>query len=321
MSERSLPTCPVCQLDYKLAIRARSDRLLAKCEAGCAQSRLLKALWARGIWLGPSRRPSPPARMPTERFKHLVHLVGRKRLLVGQRPMPFHNREWKLSLALLQPTDEALRFLDLFAGAKQLVNATEFALDLVAGGAAECRALGDFIVMHQERRMAWKTCKAGPAGETSYLSVRRGVGNNLAVYGDRPSKVTGQLFNLHVEWRANGVGAVRAAGIERLRDLIGFDHRAFWQQRLRLFEVDRGRLGRIVTRSTRRGAWVATDWQGNRYDRDAWGGLVVLHAAQEEALPLGAVEGLRRWGERHRIDVRSALVKLPNDALLPANPG
>ena len=38
---------------------------------------------------------------------------------------------------------------------------------------------------------------------------------------------------------------MKAAGIIHPRHLFSFDHRAFWQERLRLYRLDPGRLGRL----------------------------------------------------------------------------
>jgi hypothetical protein len=39
--------------------------------------------------------------------------------------------------------------------------------------------------------------------------------------------------------------AVRSAGIHSAGNLIDFDHRAFWERRLLLVDVDREKLGRL----------------------------------------------------------------------------
>ena len=43
---------------------------------------------------------------------------------------------------------------------------------------------------------------------------------------------------------AHGVAAVRRIGIYHPRDLLTFDHAAFWAERLKLYRVDCERLGR-----------------------------------------------------------------------------
>jgi hypothetical protein len=69
--------------------------------------------------------------------------------------------------------------------------------------------------------------------------------NLIVVYQEDHSRITGECYCLHVEWRAKGVDAVCAAGVRRSRDVLTFDHRAFWKERLRLYAVDPGRLGRL----------------------------------------------------------------------------
>ena len=69
--------------------------------------------------------------------------------------------------------------------------------------------------------------------------------NLITDYLEDHSRITDEGPCLHVEWRARGVEAMRAAGIARPRDVLRFDHRAFWKERLRLVKVDPGRLGRL----------------------------------------------------------------------------
>jgi len=70
-------------------------------------------------------------------------------------------------------------------------------------------------------------------------------------YCDRPSKLTGEDC-FHLEGRHVGVGAVRSVGIEHPRDLLGFDHDAYWREHLSLFDIDCERLGRLHLNRLRR---------------------------------------------------------------------
>ena len=57
--------------------------------------------------------------------------------------------------------------------------------------------------------------------------------------------MTGELNCLHLEWHLNGVRAVWNAGILSGADLLKWDHRAFWNKRLLLYEIEPWRLGKI----------------------------------------------------------------------------
>jgi hypothetical protein len=71
---------------------------------------------------------------------------------------------------------------------------------------------------------------------------------NLVFYQEEHSRITGECHCLHLEMRLKGLRAVRSAGILSGYDLVNFDHRGFWKQRLRLYDmVDEARLGRYVS--------------------------------------------------------------------------
>ena len=63
----------------------------------------------------------------------------------------------------------------------------------------------------------------------------------------------------------NGLKAVRRAGIKSGQDLLEFDHRRFWKKRLQFYEVDRGRLGRLIRnrRSSKRSRTTEMQQRGN----------------------------------------------------------
>jgi hypothetical protein len=83
-------------------------------------------------------------------------------------------------------------------------------------------------------------------GDTRY-DADRAAQNGIVFYKEDHSRITGEEYCLHLEWRLNRLRAVRAAGIETGQDLLKFDHRAFWQKRLRLYEVDEGPDGERPT--------------------------------------------------------------------------
>ena len=73
-------------------------------------------------------------------------------------------------------------------------------------------------------------------GITRYTGDRTAK-NLLVIYNGRPSKETGEVECVHIEWRLKGRRALARAGINGLADLLRFDHRQFWSQRLLLSAI------------------------------------------------------------------------------------
>jgi hypothetical protein len=68
--------------------------------------------------------------------------------------------------------------------------------------------------------------------------------NNLADYAHRPSKQTGEIDCVHLDWRIRGHAALCRAGFVSVRDVLDINHRAFWAHRLIMLDIDPDRLGR-----------------------------------------------------------------------------
>ena len=89
---------------------------------------------------------------------------------------------------------------------------------------------------------------------------------------------------LHIEFRMTGTPALRRNGFLSNANLL-FDHRAFWQPRLRFYEFDLSKLGRLVhnmqtrkrgqTGSRRRGPWL--DRHG--FDQDLIIGAITFRSS------------------------------------------
>ena len=104
---------------------------------------------------------------------------------------------------------------------------------------------------------------------------------NFAWYADRRSKVTGE-WCFHIEGRHVGVQAVRRAGVHHPRDLLTFDHEAYWQKWLHLYEIDLERLGRYhlnrQTRERRQHPLLLKSRCGFVYNRDRSVGSALYRA-------------------------------------------
>jgi hypothetical protein len=160
-------------------------------------------------------------------------------------------------LELKQPSPTALQWL---AGHPEaLINRMEIAVDYIF---ADINQKDDaFYFLHQHLLRRWhgkkqkvklvRRQKRGSEvvdemamGQTRY-DAGRGARNGIVFYGTKPSRITGELDCLHLEWRINGKDAVQAVGIKTGDDLLKFDHYEFWKKRLLFYRVDEARLGRL----------------------------------------------------------------------------
>jgi len=175
----------------------------------------------------------------------------------GKLPRPYVNRYLQQRLKLYQPRREALQFLACIDGA--YINLVEAALDWVFSCEADLDEAvaflrrhivksyhrgeirfypedightdnSDFAVMNSDRR-----------ANTRYSNSRKSA-TNFVDYPDRPSKVTGELHCLHVEWRMQRGSALVRAGLPKVADLLTLNHCEFWRERLQLRMFDLGKL-------------------------------------------------------------------------------
>jgi len=152
-------------------------------------------------------------------------------------PMKYQPR-WRCRLALHQPTETALHLLGEMIGGGCLITYVEFALDLVPTEYEMLDALRAFVdhtmtIPVARGRQSQDVLASLPkdVGRTLYFR-RRVATRNVVVYSDRPSKMLHQPC-VHVEFRMRST-QLRKLGISGPGDLLAFDHREFWRQRLNL---------------------------------------------------------------------------------------
>ena len=243
-------------------------------------------------------------------------------------PGDYHQR-----VELRQPSDRLLGWIAQIDHA--LVNRVEVALDHIF----ECWADRDDALqyLHQHLVRRWhgkkQRIKIGRTSEKPTAGTRRpfepvdeiddadtrydagrSAPNGIAFYRNDYCRITGELHCLHVEWRAKGVRAVRGIGIQTLADLAAFDHRAFWQERLRLVEVDPERLGRSIRNhhdggKSRSGDIQTRHWDGLRYNEDLRYGRAVMDSCDSMQ------ELLDKYGAQYRI--HRIITSIPNEDWLP----
>jgi hypothetical protein len=172
-------------------------------------------------------------------------------------PMKF-NALWKLQLQMRQPSRRALHAVNNALGhdVRVILNYVEIVLDVLCDSKAQARALERAFIASAKMKHQPQTLVISK--DTFYFGRRakndRKPGHVLAVYSDRPSKLNSAKRRrahpvcLHIEWRATGARALEMLGILTTCDLIDFDHRAFWAERLQLFALpkQKAELGRIL---------------------------------------------------------------------------
>jgi hypothetical protein len=131
------------------------------------------------------------------------------------------------------------------------------------------------------------------------------------MYADKPSRTTGELYCLHLEWRMRRRQNLKRAGIVNVADLLKLDHRAFWEKRLLLAAFDLRKLGRMHRNYVRRipgRTWV-TSFGRMPYDHDLRFGRLISFVT-------GSTQGvLDEFAPKFR--VRDCLIPLDVQHLLP----
>ena len=235
------------------------------------------------------------------------------------KPMLFQPH-WAQRLQIRQPNDEGLLYLDHLATDDHLINAIEFSLDLICQDRDEAEQLRHFFDVHLIQRWHGKR-RVSRFENVSYWSNKRWTRNQPVIYHDQPSKVTGQVNCCHLEWRTCEASAVRAVGIERVRDLVDFNHRSFWKKRLVLRAIDMSKLGRTFKNSRRRKPWIRKDAFGREFDMDRWIGNIIARASQREgndgapARPSCSVQEILDFCRPQNLE--RALVEISAEPLLP----
>jgi hypothetical protein len=135
--------------------------------------------------------------------------------------------------------------------------------------------------------------------------------NNFVMYGGKPSRTTGELYCLHLEWRMRRHQNLERVGIVNVADLLKLDHRAFWERRLLLATFDLRKLGRMhrnYVRGIPGRSWV-TSFGTMPYDHDLRLGRLISFVT-------GSTQGvLDEFAPKFR--VRDCLITVHVQHLLP----
>jgi hypothetical protein len=258
---------------------------------------------------------------------------GKGGLHIDNKPARF-GQNYRQRIELKQPSLDALQWLAERDGV--FVNRFEVTLDCIFDSLTALDQAQEFLHFHLIRR--WHSKKQQvrlyrgsqardrrgkrraervheiEQATTRYDASRRSR-NGLVIYTENHSRVTGELYCLHVEWRANGVRAVQSVGTKSAGDLLEFDHHAFWKRRLLLVDVDPERLGRLFRNRASglksRSPVFQTDRAGRQTNMDQYTGSRIIKS-------VGSLqELLDAYGTKMRI--RRILEPVSNSAWLPAS--
>jgi hypothetical protein len=203
---------------------------------------------------------------------------SKTRLLSLLRP---RLQTFRHSLMLFQPRREALEWIARHA---HHITSCELANDLIYDTYWAAQSADDFVDQH--------FVKKHHSGKTRYFGASRMTGdrkaaNNIILYADKPSRNTGQPC-CHLEWRIRGRAALKAAGIGGAADLLTFDHRRFWRERLLIAKLDLQRLGRLNHSNLKR-RLSSQPQQRRRSWGTKWGTIDVDLFARRGALLVSAL--------------------------------
>ena len=245
-------------------------------------------------------------------FREVAWLTSQCGSLHVLNKRPFFETSLEQRLQLYQPTREALEWLARRDDV--LLNFVEWSLDWIFDHEFDRADAWEFVCQyhvkkyHRDQGVRF----VGEGGVTRYTGPRSAP-NLMVVYRDRPSKVTGELYCLHFDWRMKSAETLRRAGIHSVADLLRMSHRQFWLRRLLLYRLIPDQLGRrhwnYYQRRTRRRAWIV-QCGSYRYDVFRRRGSIIARHQSTQAV----IDAYRR-----KFEVRACLKPIDVGHLLPTD--
>jgi hypothetical protein len=275
--------------------------------------------------LSPLADINPTARIPyidkleirlAERLTREEYLLLNRscRLMIPSNGYRKYCFQYKVKLSLYQPTNEAIEFLASLKNT-QLCQ-VEFALDFIFDDEMSRDEAAELFDQHfvQRNLRGDKRYVSNDGVYFTRYTIKRWGPNNAVLYFDRPSKVTGELYCVHFEWRISGTGNLRRAGFASAADFMKIDWREFWRKRLIFFVGNVKTFGRKYQnhrlKTKRRIEWVEIFSGGFAYNHDRIAGTIFRGLSMQEIWNLYG----RLWG-----GVRPYLIQIDVNDLLPEN--
>jgi hypothetical protein len=225
----------------------------------------------------------------------------------------------QVRLQMRRPRREALQWLATLDG--MVMNHAD--LDWTFTTEEERDAAHEFVINHHIKR--WHGDQQVTFHKGTRYTARRRVPNKLVSCADRPSRITGEVHCVHVEWRLSGARALRRAGIATVSELLDLDHHLFWKERLLMRTVNLQALGRqynehVLGKGRRRGPWIEFFGPNKSiaYNFDARTGYVLMRTSgSKEEGTKGTIQAVVDE-HRKQFDINRCLEALEVEELLPA---
>ena len=237
----------------------------------------------------------------------------------GNRNM-YMNRKWQQRYAIHQPTVGVIRVLleGIDTGVFHIsISRVDIALDLITSSYWDAVELKEYFDVHHV--MPWHLSNhVHYVYDTMYFGQRTAA-RNAVHYVKRCRNDDGsEHYRARVEMRLSGQRILRSKKLATLSDIQNFHHSEFWRSNLRLVEVDIERLGRVLSRRTRRRRpWITgrEGFQRNEFRFRGQLGLRVCKIDAHHDTPLQAV--IDRHRKRYPL-LRTAFQPVDISVLLDA---
>ena len=134
----------------------------------------------------------------------------------------------------------------------------ELAWDFIMHTQSDAERFGNWVRSHLVE--LWR----GNKKVFNYMDTRYSANrhkNQTVMYSDKSSKIENKPC-LHLEWRMRGVRAIDAAKCDfnKLAIMDDYAHKAFWNRRIRIVQINLTKLGRIVLGRTRKKGRYMKAW-------------------------------------------------------------
>lgn len=162
---------------------------------------------------------------------------------------------WETTIDLSQPTIIALKLLNeaIWIRGMSRISYVEIAIDWLTNNPCDAQLIAGYLVEHLY--IPYIRSEAYIFESTVYFNRRENNEGNRnskipALYADKPSKLLARKYPepcCHFEHRLSGSPECSKAGLNTISDCINFDHEYYWLNSLRLFDISKTDIGRVIT--------------------------------------------------------------------------
>lgn len=151
--------------------------------------------------------------------------------------------------AINQPTPDTFALLQQWLPDPNsyCINSVHRALDLIVANQHALARLWSYLKQHLTMRWHGRNnvlVYTKDEKQTYYArAAKEGTwhGRQIVAYGDKPCRLTGEAYCVHLEFQRNSAKYCKSAGFETIADLASYsdyDHRQLWRDELALRRVD-----------------------------------------------------------------------------------